>query len=259
MRAIWTGAIGFGLVNIPVRLFSATESSDLDLSMLDKKDHAKIRFKRVNEETGKEVAWENIVKGYDYEGKYIILTDEDFEKASAEKSKIIEINDFVNEDEIDGIYFEMPYFLVPDKSGERAYALLKEALLKTGKAGMATFVLRNKQSPAILRVYENVILLHRLRFAEEVRGTKEFDLPARNTIKPGELKMAISLINQLTDKFNIAKYKDTYTDQLMKVIKLKAKGSKLPAPKHMKVVHSTARDLMSQLKESLGSKRKKAS
>lgn len=259
MRPIWTGAIGFGLVNIPVKLFSATQESSLDLDMLDKKDHANIHFKRVNENTGKEVAWGNIVKGYKYHDKYVILDNDDFEKASAEKSKIIEINDFVNEDEIDGIYFEMPYFLVPDKSGERAYALLKEALLKTGKAGVASFVLRNKQSPAILRVYDNVILLHRLRFSEEVRSTKEFDLPARNTIKPGELKMAITLINQLSDKFNISKYKDTYTEQLMKVIKLKAKGAKVAPAKHLKVVHSTARDLMSQLKESLGSKRKKAS
>lgn len=258
MRPIWTGAIGFGLVNIPVKLFSAVQDSTLDLDMLDKKDLSNIHFMRVNEKTGKEVKWENIVKGYKYNDKYVVLDDKDFEKAGAEKSKVIEISDFVNEDDIDGIYFETPYFLVPDKSGERAYALLKEALQKTGKAGVATFVMRTKQSPAILRVYNNAILLHRLRFAEEVRQTKDLSLPAKSEVKPGELKMAISLINQLTDKFDISKYKDTYTDQLMKVIKLKAKGAKI-APPHMKVVHSKGRDLMSQLKASLGPKRRKAS
>src|SRR5580700_6087701 len=135
MRAIWTGTIGFGLVNIPVRLFSAVQSSDLDLDMLDKKDHSRIRFQRINEKTGKEVKWENIVKGYDYEGKYIVLSDEDLEKASPEKTKIIQIESFVNEKEIDSIFFETPYFLEPQKSGERAYVLLRDALKKSGKVG----------------------------------------------------------------------------------------------------------------------------
>src|SRR5450432_4904758 len=124
MRAIWTGAIGFGLVNIPVLIFSSTQDSNLDLDMLDKKDHAKIRFKRVNEDSGREVSWENIVKAYDYDGKYVILEDEDFQKASPEKSKIIEIVNFVKEDEIESIYYETPYFLEPQKSGQKAYSLL---------------------------------------------------------------------------------------------------------------------------------------
>src|SRR5215467_6864223 len=151
MRAIWTGAIGSGLVNIPVKLFSATQGSELDLDMLDKKDHARIRFKRVNEETGKEVAWENIVKGYDYNGKYIVLTDEDFEKASPEKSKIIEINEFVNETDIESIFFEVPYFMEPQKSGEKAYVLLREALKKTGKVGLGSFVMRSKAALCVLK------------------------------------------------------------------------------------------------------------
>src|SRR5437763_862356 len=125
MRAIWTGAIGFGLVNIPVRIFSATQDSNLDLDMLDKKDHAKIRFKRVNEASGKEVPWENIVKAYDYDGKYVVLDDEDFQKASPERSKIIEIVEFVKETEIQSIFYETPYYLEPQKSGVKAYALLR--------------------------------------------------------------------------------------------------------------------------------------
>src|SRR6478736_1653207 len=128
MRAIWTGAIGFGLVNIPVRIFSATQDSNLNLDMLDKKDHAKIRFKRVNEESGKEVPWENIIKAYDYNGKYVVLDDEDFKKASPEKSKIITIEEFVMEEEIPSIFYETPYFLEPQKSGQKAYALLRDAL-----------------------------------------------------------------------------------------------------------------------------------
>jgi DNA end-binding protein Ku len=188
------------------------------------------------------------------------LDEQDFEKANAVKSKTIEISDFVKEEEIDSVFFETPYYLAPEKSGVRAYALLREALLKTGKAAVATFVMRNKEALAVLRASDKVIILNRLRFAEEIRDTKELDIPAKAEVKPAELKMAISLVNQLSGKFNIEKYKDTYTAQLLKLIKAKAKGGKAPVT-HMKVVHSTTKDLMSQLKASLGSttKRKKAS
>jgi DNA end-binding protein Ku len=258
MRPLWTGAIGFGLVNIPIKLFSAVQASELDLDMLDKKDFSHIRFMRVNQRTGKEVDWKNIVKGYKLNDKYVVLDDKDFETANAVKTKVIEISDFVEEKEIDSIYFEMPYYLVPDKSGERAYGLLREALQKTGKVGVATFVMRNKESLALLRTSGNVIILNRLRFAEEIRNVSDLELPDKASIKPAELKMAISLINQLSGKFNIAQYKDTYTAQLMKIIKSKAKGAKPIAPQ-LRVVHSRAKDLMSQLKESLNTKRKKAS
>ncbi|MFT3909786.1 MAG: Ku protein [Ferruginibacter sp.] len=258
MRPLWTGAIGFGLVNIPVKLFSATESSNLDLDMLDKKDHSHIKYMRVNEKTGKEVKWENIVKGYYINNKYVVLDDKDFEKANAVKTKTIEINDFVDAAEINSAYYEMPYYLVPDKSGTRSYALLREALLKTKKVGVATFVLRNKEHLAILRAQDDVIILNRIRFAEEIRPTKELSLPAKTAIKPGELKMAISLINQLSGKFKIDKYKDTYSAELMKLIRAKSKGKQITVP-HMKVVHSKTQDLMEQLKASLGTKKKKAS
>src|SRR6201991_4159223 len=128
MRAIWSGAIGFGLVNIPIKLFSATQASDLDLDMLDKKDNSNIRFQRVNEKSGKEVAWENIVKGYNLNGNYVVLTDEDFEKVRPEKNKLINITEFVDETEIDTMYYENPYYLAPDKSGVKAYNLLRDAL-----------------------------------------------------------------------------------------------------------------------------------
>ena len=258
MRPLWTGAIGFGLVNIPVKLFSATQESELDLDMLDKKDLENIRFVRVNKKTGKEVKWENIVKGYMLNNKYVVLDDKDFENANAVKTKSIEISDFVSQDEIDSIYYETPYYLVPDKSGVRAYVLLRKALEKTGKAGVASFVMRNKEALAILRPSGNMILLNKIRFAEEIRDSKELGVAEKATVKPAELKMAISLINQLSGKFNISKYKDTYTSQLLKLIKAKSKGAKTAIP-HLKVVHNKTKDLMSQLKASLGVNNKKVS
>lgn len=258
MRSLWTGSIGFGLVNIPIKLYSATEDSNLELDMLDKHDHSNIRFKRVNEKTGKEVPYENIVRAYNYNGKYVVLSDKDFESANAKKTKTIGIVDFVNEEEIDSTYYEMPYYLEPDKAGVRAYALLREALKKTKKVGVATFVLRNKEHLAILKPTGNVIVLNRIRFHEEIRNEKDLKLPAKSEINPKELQMAVSLIKQQTAKFDISKYKDTYAADLMKVIKAKAKGSKIPVHK-LKVVHKAGADLMSQLKASLSDKKKKAS
>jgi DNA end-binding protein Ku len=258
MRPIWTGAIGFGLVNIPIKLYSATQSSNLNLDMLDKKDESNIRFMRVNEKTGKEVTWENIVKGYKIDSKYVILTDKDFEAASAKKTKTVEISDFVKEDEISSIYYETPYYVEPDKSGTRAYELLRQALLKTGKIGIATFVMRSKESLAVLKATKDLIILNRIRFQEEIRDFKELNLPEKTAVKPAELQMAISLINQLSGKFDISQYKDTYNAELLKLIQAKAKGQKIKAPE-MKIVHSKTKDLMEQLKASLDTKRKKAS
>lgn len=257
MRPLWTGAIGFGLVNIPVKLYSAIQSSNLDLDMLDKKDHANIKFKRVNEHTGKEVAWNNIVKGYMLNDKYVVLDDKDFEQANAKKSQIIEITEFVDESEIDSILYEMPYYLGPQKSGEKAYSLLRAALEKSGKVGIAQFVLRNKEHLCALKATSDIIMLVRLRFAEEIRPADEV-APKATALKPAELKMAISLIDQLSDKFDADKYKDNYHEELMKVIKAKARGVKPKTPE-IKIVNSKSKDLMAQLKASLETKHKKAS
>lgn len=258
MRPIWTGAIGFGLVNIPVNLYSATKASSLDLDMLDKSDLANIHFKRVNENTGKEVSWENIVKGYKYEGEYVVVTPDDFEKASPEKSKTIDISSFVKEDEIDSIYYETPYYLEPVKSGVKAYNLLREALAKTNKVGVASFVLRTKESLVILKPSSNLLILNKIRFAEEIRDSAEINISAKNAGKKTELDMAVSLINQLSKKFDVSAYKDTYSAELLKLIEAKAGGHKPKAPK-LRVVHSQAKDLMAQLKASLNQPRKKAS
>ena len=253
MKAIWTGSLGFGLVNIPVKMYSAVQSSTLDLDMLDKKDHANIKFKRVNENTGREVPWENIVRGFLMNEKYVVLDKQDFEKVIPEKTKHIDIFQFTDEKDIDSSFFEMPYFLQPDKTGARSYALLRDALEKTGKAGVGLFVMHNREHICIIKVKDNVIMLNRIRFAQEIRSPKELDLPSAKS-KPGELKMAMSLIKQLSKPFDIKKYKDEYSEKLMKIIKAKSKGKAVPfAP--MKVVHSKTKDLMEQLKASLSSKR----
>lgn len=254
MRAIWTGAIGFGLVNIPVKLYSAVQGSELDLDMLDKKDHSNIRFQRVNEKTGKEVAWENIVRGYNLDGHYIVLTEDDFQKVRPEKNKIITISEFVDETEIDTMYYENPYYLAPDKSGIKAYNLLRDALEETGKVGLGTYVLRNKESIGLIKAHEDVLVLNKIRFDDEIRDTSELDIKATKS-NPQELKMAIALINQLTGKFDIKEYKDTYSTELLKLIKAKAKGKKIETPT-LRVVHSRSKDLMEQLKASLGKKEK---
>lgn len=177
MRSIWTGSISFGLINIPVKLFSAVQESTLDLDMLDIKDHSNIKFKRVNEARGKEVAYENIVKGYKMDSGYVILEEEDFEAADAIKTKTIEIVNFVKEQEIGSLYYEQPYYLEPEKSAMKAYALLRDALESSGKVGVTTFVLRNKEGLAILKPYNNVIVLNRIRFAQEIRETSKLILP----------------------------------------------------------------------------------
>lgn len=252
MRAIWSGAIGFGLVNIPIRIFSATQESSLDLDMLDKHDHANIRYARINKETGEEVAWKDIVKGYLYNDKYVVLDEDDYEKASPEKSKLIEIEEFVDETKINPMYYETPYYLEPSKGGEHAYALLRDALKETGRVALGRYVMRTKENFCMLKAEEDMLLLLRLRFPEEIREYKDLNVPSASTHpKPAELKMAISLINQLTPKkFNIAKYKDTYDAELLKLIHEKAKGRKITQPK-FKIVRNKSKDLMSQLKESL--------
>lgn len=256
MRSIWTGSIGFGLVNIPVKLYSAVQESRLDLDMLDKKDHSRIRFQRVNEKTGKEVAWENIVKAYNLNDEYVVLDDDDFEDASPKKSKVIEITTFTATNEIDAVYFESPYFIAPDKSGAKAYELLRATLEKTGKVGVALFVLRSQEHLAIVRAKDNYLMLHRLRFAEEVREPDELSLPGKTTIPKKELDMAVKLVQQYSEPFDIAQYKDEYRKELLRIIKAKASGKRAKVKK-MKVVTTKSTDLFDQLKASLGSGSKK--
>ncbi len=255
MRPLWQGTIGFGLVTIPVRMFSATQESELDLDMLDGKDKARIRFQRINEDTGKEVPYERIVRAFDMEGKYVVLEDADLKNAAVEKSDVITIHDFVKEEEVEGKYFEKPYYLEPDKGGARAYALLREALRKSGKVGIASFVMRTKEHPAVLLPDGPALILNQLRYAEEIRPMDDLKLPRVEKLAPAELKLAMQLIDQGTGTFDITRYKDEYTSALMKLIRAKAKG-KGPKVEAMKVVHKKpTEDLMSMLKASLGGAR----
>jgi len=261
MRSLWTGAIGFGLVNIPVKLYAATQESSLDLDMLDKKNYSNVRYMRVNASTGKEVPWENIVKGYKYNDEYVVLTDEDFEKVSPKKSKIVEISEFVSEDSLDRSFYDTPYYAEPAKGGDKAYVLLREALKQSGKIAVGEFVLRSKENLCVLRPQGEVLVVQKIRFPEEIRDYKELNIPSGISVSAAELKMAQALIAQLTPKkFSIAKYKDTYDDELMKIIEAKAKGKTVKKPV-FKLVHNKNTDLLSQLKESLATKpaRKKAS
>ena len=256
MRPIWTGTISFGLINIPVKLFSAVQASSIDLDMLDGKDHANIKFKRVNENTGKEVAYADIVKGFKLESGYVILEDEDFEAADAVKTKMIEIINFVDEKEIDSLYYEQPYYLEPDKNAMNAYALLRDALQASSKVGVTTFVLRNKEGLAILKPYKNVIVLNRIRFSQEIKDPSELKLPPLSKTNTKEMDMANKLVEQLTEKFDIEKFKDTYTDKLLNRIKEKSKGKKITAPK-MEIAHKQSDNLMDMLKASLAIKKTK--
>ncbi|ATN06773.1 Ku protein [Chryseobacterium indologenes] len=259
MKAIWNGAIGFGLVNIPVKIYSATETTKLDLDMLDKSDFSNIRFKRVNENTGKEVKWENIVKGFLMDDKYIVLDEEDYAAASPEKTKILSIDQFVKESEVDSVYFETPYYLEPQKNGENAYRLLLKALEETQMVGIGTFVLRETETIGMIRPYkDNILVLNRLRFDQEIRDYTDLKLPVQKAPKPAELKMAVSLIKQLSQEFDPALYKDTYSDELMKIIKQKAKGKNVKAKKAEPAKEGKVIDLMAQLKASLSSSKSKS-
>jgi len=258
MRAIWSGSISFGLVNIPVKLFSGSESNSLDLDMLRKSDLCPIRYLRVCKTDNKEVPYEEIVKGYEYtDGEYIVLTDKDFENASLEKSHLIDILEFVSEVEIDTRYFEKPYYLEPDKSGVKAYALLREALKRSGKVGIANYVLRNRGSIGVLKPLDDVLVLNQMRYSEEVRSAADLKLPGSENLREQEISLALSLIDQLTVKFDPAKYHDQYIDDLKRMIEDKAQGRK-PAPRGKEPQPTDVADMMALLKESLKQKRKEA-
>jgi len=258
MHTIWKGSLGFGLVNIPVRLYAATEESNLPFITLDKNNNARIRYKKVNEQTGKEVKFEDIVKGYKIGEDVVIVEEEDFKKATPEKMDHLEIVQFVNEKEIDAVYYEKPYYLVPEKAGVRAYALLRDALKKEGKAALGPLVYHKREWICLVKPQGEMLVLHRLRFAQEIRSTQEINIP-KTDIKADELKMASMLINQLTKPFKPEQFRDEFSDKLIKVIEAKAKGKVTPV-KQMKVVHNNAtEDLMQKLKASLKTGNKKAS
>ncbi|MBP1839856.1 Ku protein [Formosa algae] len=257
MRSVWNGSISFGLVSIPIKMYSASEDRALDLDMLDKHDGERIRYKRVNEKTGKEVEWKDIVKGYKKDEGYVVLEKEDFENANVKKSKTIDIEEFVEETEVADVLFKKPYYLEPQKEGGKAYNLLREALKKTGKLGVATFVMRQKENLCLIGVYKNVMVLHVIRFDDEIRDTKGIKVPKTKNVAK-EIAMAESLIENYTTTFNFTKYKDIYNSQLLKIIESKATGKTIKSEK-VETEPTAAKDLMAKLKASLEQKKKKAS
>jgi DNA end-binding protein Ku len=254
MRSIWTGSIGFGLVSIPIKLFSAVQETRLDLDMLDSRDHAHIKFQRVNENTKKEVPYDKIVKGYKYDDDYVIIEDADFEAAAPEKSKVIEIENFVDLGAVNPMYYESSYYTAPATKKNKAYALLLAALKKSGKAGLARFVLRSTESLCIVHPVDNDLVITRIRFAQQIRDQEELGLDEKIEVSDKELKMGLALIDQYTEPMDLAKYKDEYHDELLKIIEQKAKG-KRPTIKKLKPVKAKGDDLYDQLMNSLSAKK----
>lgn len=251
-RAIWKGSIAFGLVNIPVELHTAVRDSRPRFRMLHAEDKSPVKFERVCAREGKPVAWDELVKGYEYEkGRFVILTKEDFQQAALEKTRTVDIRAFVKPDEIDDRFFESSYFLLPAKGGERAYALLREAIRATGRVGISTIVLREAQHLAALEVIKDAMVLTLMRYAEELVDVSEFSFPpAKNVSKP-ELKMAQTLVENLADEWKPGEYPDQYRENLMKIVRARMKGTKprLAEPEEKQTAEVV--DLMERLRQSL--------
>jgi DNA end-binding protein Ku len=261
MRPIWNGALTFGLVNIPVRLHSAVQSKErISFRMLHEKDLSPIKYERVCQKEGEPVPWKEIVKGYEYaKGKYVVLEEEDFKAATIESSKVIEIMDFVAGDEIDSRYFETPYYMVPSKGGEKAYALLREAINETAMVGIGKITMRtNSIHLAAIKTVENALVLEIMRYADELVDASELSFPSTDAVRPQELQMARQLIENLSSPFDPTKYTDDYRDNLMKIIRAKMKGKKIEVPEAEEPESTQVVDLMARLQESLEMGRKKA-
>lgn len=258
-RAIWTGSISFGLLNVPVKLYSAVSRRNISFRELRRSDGSRIRHKRVAEADGAEVAYDEIVKGYEIAPEqYVVITKEELEELDPKKTRAIEIQDFVDLEEIDPIYFDHPYYLGPDKGAEKAYALLVKAMADEGKVAIARFVLRNKENLAAIRASGGVLLMATMRFSDEVVPPDEIaEQVAEGAEKPRkqEVEMARQLISSLSSKFDPTAYKDEYREELLALIERKAKGETVAAPESEAPKPTRAPDLMAALEESLAAVR----
>ena len=251
-RALWKGSLAFGLVNIPVELHTAVRDSRPRFRMLHAKDKSPVKFERVCAREGKPVAWEDLVKGYEYQkGHFVVLSKEDFKQAALEKSRTVDIRNFVNGEEIDDRFFETSNYLTPHKGGERSYALLREAIRQTELVGIATIVLREAQHLAALEVKGEAMVLTMMRYAEELVETDEYSFPAAGNIRQPELKMARTLVEQLADKWDPSQYTDEYRANLMKIIKAKMKGKTVELHETEEPRSAEVVDLMERLRQSL--------
>jgi DNA end-binding protein Ku len=259
-RPIWKGHISFGLVNVPVVLNAAERrAGDLSFRMIDSRNSARVRYERVNEETGEEVPWDKIVKGYEYEdGNYVLMSEEELANASPEMTRTIEIEQFVSLEDIDIRYFDRPYVLVPGNKGEKGYVLLREAIKDAGKAGIAKVVIRARQYLAALIAQGDALVLELLRFDQELIDLSDFDLPSSDLRKHGvakkEIDLATRLIDGMTMKWNASKYHDEYREALMKLVQKKVQSGQTEAIEEVEEEHAPARqtiNFMDVLKKSV--------
>ena len=266
-RGLWKGAISFGLVNVPVELHSAEKrSSELDLTMLDKRDLAPVGYKRYNKSTGEDVPWAEIVKGYEYDDdRYVVLSDEDFRRANVEASRTVDIQAFVDLKDIPPPFFETPYYLAPGKRGEKPYALLRDAMKKSGKAGIATVVIRTRQYLAAVIPQDELLLMDTLRYADEIKAPEELGVPngaLHHKVSPKEIDMALRLIDDLSESWQPEKFKDTYRDDLLARIREKVREGETeeitePAKGEKEPARAEVIDLMALLKKSVEKKQHK--
>jgi DNA end-binding protein Ku len=254
MRAIWKGSISFGLVNIPIALYPATRKEELRFRLLRKSDLSPVNYKRMAEKDGKEVPWDQIVKGYEYEkGKYVVLKEEDFERVDLEATQTVDIQDFVQVDEIDPIFFYKPYYLEPQKGGDKAYALLRDTLKDSKKVGIAKVVIKTREYLAGVKPEDGVLVLELMHFADELAGTEKLHVPKKVEAGKREMNMAKSLIESMTAKWNPEKYHDEYREALMEVIeeKVEAGGKEIEEKPKPKKEPTKVIDLVKVLQQSL--------
>jgi DNA end-binding protein Ku len=251
-RAMWKGSITFGLVNIPVELYSAVRDHRPRFRLLHAKDESPVHYERVCQSEGKAVGWEDLVKGYEYQkGQFVVLTKDDFKTAALEKTKTIDILDFVDPKEVDERYFETPYYLQAGKGAERAYALIREAIRESDRIGIAKIILRDSQHLAALEAIGDALVLTMMRFADELRDLGDFTFPKSSGIRPAELKMAKQLVGNLASAWQPEKYTDEYTANLMRVIQAKLKGKKPRLQERETAQPANVVDLMARLRASL--------
>ena len=253
-RAIWKGSISFGLVNIPIALYPATRREEFKFRLLRKSDLSPVNYKRVAEKDGKEVPWDQIAKGYEYEkGKYVILKDEDFQRVDLEATQTVDIQDFVEQEEIDPIFFHKPYYLEPQKGGDKAYALLRDALKDSGKVGIAKVVIKTREYLAGVKPDDGVLVLELMHFADELADPGKLHVPKKTEVGKREMNMAKSLIDSMSSKWNPEKYKDDYREALMEVIeeKVEAGGKEIEEKPRKAAKPTKVIDLVSVLQKSL--------
>jgi DNA end-binding protein Ku len=251
-RALWKGSISFGLVNIPIELHTAVRNHRPKFRMLHAADKSPVKFERVCIRDGHAVAWEDLVKGYEYsKGHFVVMTKEDFQAAAVEKTRTVDIIDFVKAEEIDDRFFETPYYLVPAKGGERPYALLREAIRDSGRIGIAKFILRDAQHLAAVEVIEEAIVLSVMRFVDELVDVAQFDFPSAGGVRKAELDMAKALVNSLAAEWDPSKYTDQYRENLMRIIQGKLKGKDVELAPSAEPRQAEVVDLMERLRRSL--------